>query len=136
MKKTSLVIDASIAVKWFSEEEGSREARVILESAQSVERTIYVPQIFFFELTNALSYRMPLSEEELSEALVTVFALGLRTEVVTEVLLKESSYFSRKLRISVYDAAYIALAQLLNLPFITADRKLKERVNLPRVKLL
>ena len=43
---------------------------------------------------------------------------------------------SRQNRISAYDASYVTLARLLNVDLITADKKLKEKVNLSFVKLL
>lgn len=135
-KRITFVVDASVAVKWFQTEEKSREALRLLNLIQKGRIVVYLPQLFFVELVNVLTYKMPLSTLKVEAAIDTLFLLKCRTGVVSSDLLKESHWLSRQFGISVYDACYVSLAKNLNCKLITADCKLKEKVKLPWVKML
>lgn len=131
-----LVIDASVAVKWFIKEDGDIKAKRLLRSVKSGLLSPYVPQIFFFEVGNIISLHTELTLSTVNRFLESLFSLGLKTENVTRGYLGRVTEVSRHYNITAYDAAYVALAQLLGLTFLTADQKLKERVKLPFIKLL
>ena len=131
-----LVLDASVAVKWFVVEEGRPKARNILKDLQLGLTKVYVPQIFFFEIANVFSFHVGIFEDDLNEHLETLFSLGIKSELTTKEFIATSLEAAKKFKITSYDAAYVALAQLLNVDLITADKKLKDKVKLTFVKLL
>jgi len=131
-----LVLDASVAIKWFIKEDGDGRAKRLLKSLKSGSLEVYVPQIFFFEIGNVVSLHTEIPIESTNRFLEALFSIGLKTENVTEEYLEDVIKTSRHNRISAYDASYVTLARLLNTDLITADKKLKEKVNLPFVKLL
>lgn len=131
-----LVLDASVAIKWFIKEEGDAWAKRLLRSFRSGSLEVYVPQIFFFEISNIASLHTEIPIDSAGRFLESLFSLGLKTENVTGEYMKDVIKTSRQHHISAYDASYVALAQVLKADLITADKKLKEKVNLPFVKLL
>ena len=109
-----LVLDASVAIKWFIKEDGDARAKRLLKSFKSGSLEVYVPQIFFFEIGNIVSLHTEIPIDSTSRFLESLFSLGLKTENVTEEYLKDVIKASRQNRISAYDASYVTLARLLN----------------------
>mgnify|MGYP001562873769 CR=1 FL=1 len=131
-----IVLDASVAIKWFIKEEGDAEAKRLLKSLKSGSLIAYVPQIFFFEIGNVFSLHTEIPIDSVGRFLDSLFSLGLKTENVTEEFLEGVIRASHQNNITAYDASYITLAKLLNADLITADKKLKDKIKLPFVKLL
>jgi len=55
MKK--YILDTSVVVKWFSQEEGTDEAESWLKLLEKQEAEIYLPALVKYELANALFKR-------------------------------------------------------------------------------
>ena len=136
---SAVVVDASIIVKWFVEEEGSNEAIKIRDEYINGDVKLIAPELINFEVLNALHYKGLFSEDELkriSEALdaFSIELHSLRGEYATRTI--EVAY---KNNITVYDAAYISLAIMKNTHLYTADRKLKNKLRenyFPYVKVI
>ncbi len=119
-----VVLDASVVVKWFVEEEGSREALEIRDRYVEGEIQIIAPELITYEVLNALYYKRLFSEDELkliSEALEAYsFSLyPLRGEYAKKAV--EVSYEND---ITLYDASYVALAIVRDTFTYTADERL------------
>ena len=121
---TSLVIDASVAVKWVIEEEGTKEALALRR------RPLAAPDLLMAECANILwkkSRRGELSERE------AVFAAGLLARADIE-LMPMRPYLETAVRIALaldhpaYDCIYLALAEVEGLRFVTANMKLVRKV--------
>ena len=124
MSATEVVVDASIVVKWFVEEEGSGKSLKLRDRYIEGKIRIIAPELMIFETLNALYYKRLFSEEELkqiSEALEAYsFTLySLRGEYANKAL--EVAF---KNDITIYDASYIALAIIRNTHVYTADEEL------------
>ena len=125
---SAVVVDASIIVKWFVEEEGSDEAIKIRDEYINGKIKLIAPELINFEVLNALHYKRLFSEDELgriSEALdaFSIELCSLRGEYAAKTI--EVAY---KNNITIYDAAYISLAIMKNTYVYTADRKLKNKL--------
>jgi predicted nucleic acid-binding protein len=59
------VIDASVIVKWFVEEENSSKAMEIRDRYIGGELRLIAPEIIIFEVLNALYYKNLFSEDEM-----------------------------------------------------------------------
>lgn len=115
-----IVIDSSVLVKFFSREEGWKQARrFIEEGAITVDMAVK-------EVANALWKKVLQGDMELSTALEIVSDLS-RGDVVRLVdqkeLLGEALKLAAKTRITVYDALFIVLAKRMGLKLVTADRR-------------
>ncbi|MBM4401904.1 MAG: PIN domain-containing protein [Candidatus Cloacimonetes bacterium] len=132
-----LVLDASVALKWFLKpEKGSEQAVFLLESIEGKRVICHVPQIFFFEIANALATKSKATKNQVLTALEIIFKLKLRTRKIDISFLSEASLLSLEKNVSVYDASYAILAEKLKIDLITADGKFHQKINLPFVKLL
>jgi predicted nucleic acid-binding protein len=125
------VLDASVAFKWLvpdSAEEDVSAAKALLVDHMEGRAKLIVPDLLYYEVGNILLFgrsRPPL--EEALEALTDLFSIPLR--VVSSSL--ESANSTLQLAslhgLSYYDATYVALAEMLDCPLITADRRLAQR---------
>jgi predicted nucleic acid-binding protein len=134
MKK--IVLDASIAVKWFFTESDSEIALKIQKKIEKGNFKVYVPQIFFFEVINVLKTKASTTTDYVKKAVKIIFSLPLKSNKVNEKLFKRANFYAQKYNLSIYDASYIALAKILNINLITADKKLFNKVNLDFVKFI
>ena len=90
--------------------------------------TIIIPALLYYEVGNILLFgrsRPPI--EEAAEALADLYLIPL--DVAPLALLNaEATLRLASIRgLSFYDATYVALAETLDCPLITADRRLADR---------
>jgi predicted nucleic acid-binding protein len=135
----ALVVDASLAVKWhLLDEEHAQEAALLLRRFMQGEIDLVAPTHLRYEVPSAIIVatlgRDPrLTAQQGREAIEDFLALGLRT-VNTDTLILAAYPLVHQYGIAFYDALYLALSQQLDLPFITADGKLYQRLSqLPSV---
>jgi predicted nucleic acid-binding protein len=127
-----LVLDASVAVKWFllSEEPWKIQAMGLLARYKANEFELVVPDLFWAECGNVLwkatrQGRSTLTEAE--ESLRRIKALGIPT-VPSAALLERAFAIARQYGRSFYDSLYVALAASLETTLITADQRLANAV--------
>jgi predicted nucleic acid-binding protein len=131
------VLDASVVVKWFVEEEDTDKALLLKEGHIKGEFIIIVPDILIYEVANVLKYSAAFSEDEVHEAIQDLYDLGLDIIAPIPKIVHSAIKLSYDKDITQYDSSYIALAQELALDFITADEKLHRKMKgLPFVQLL
>ena len=123
------ILDASVVLKWFVDEEDSDQALRLREEFFRGEREIVVPDLLLFEVANALRYNPGFTAEEIKEAVKTLFDLGIDIITPTYSLLAEAIELAKSLDVTCYDAAYVALAGELGFELITADGKLYRKVS-------
>ena len=123
MARLTLVIDASIAVKWFSslEEANVSQAVDILERSVKGEIALLVPALIYYEVSNVLVHKKVLSNEKVQLSIASLFSLGMQTIHADADLMVMSARLARQFGITVYDACYATLAQKYNCPLVTAN---------------
>ncbi|NTW28332.1 MAG: type II toxin-antitoxin system VapC family toxin [Coriobacteriia bacterium] len=129
-----IVVDASIAVKWFvtANEDGVPEADKLLAAHAAGEVQLVAPTLLVHELCNVFARRNR-EVPDLADAMGTFLDAGVtllgpdREQVLLAAELVENG-------ISAFDAAYVALAQVLGCRLETADRALAKRVALLTMK--
>ncbi|OGO22811.1 MAG: hypothetical protein A2Z28_00035 [Chloroflexi bacterium RBG_16_51_9] len=121
MAGQTLVLDASVGVKWFSakDEASLSQALAIRDSHVAGQILIVVPDLFFYEVSNAIVHKQSIPLEAVQSAVTSLFALGIDAVPMNSGLLETSVKLSRKLAVTVYDACYIALAQKYECPLVT-----------------
>ncbi len=85
---------------------------------------IACPDLLIYEVSNALRYAKTLSEEDVREAVKSIYDLEIDIIVPTLDVMKKAVKLAIKHGITVYDAVYVALAELLDSRLVTADDKL------------
>ncbi|HLA98793.1 MAG TPA: type II toxin-antitoxin system VapC family toxin [Anaerolineales bacterium] len=128
---SAAVLDASVGIKLFIEEEGSAQAdRLLGQLSASPPARFYVPDLFFIECANILwkyvrffGYPADNARQDVRD----LGALALRA-VSTADLIAPALELALAWDLSAYDACYAALAQQANLPLVTADERLGRRL--------
>jgi predicted nucleic acid-binding protein len=117
-----MVIDASVAVKWFIDEDRSVDAQRLL----AADADLMAPASILYEIFHALwdaarTRRLPGKRlPELAEVTPTPFALL----VPIEQLYAAAAAMAQAHNLSIYDCAYVALAQREHAELITADKRM------------
>jgi len=124
----SALLDTSVAVKWFIREEDSEKAANLRHAHGRAELLLHAPDILLMELTNALRYSPLVSAEEIPQALRLFPGLGITIIPFDLDALISSVTLSLENDLAVYDAYFVALAQALEMPLITADRRMLSRL--------
>lgn len=136
----ALIVDTSVVVKWYAvPREGDFErARMFLQARARRSCHLHVPALLFYEVGNVFAQspdRIPARER--ATCLADLFALELETHPLTLPRALLAADVAQAFGISFYDAAFVALAQELALPFVTADARLCRQVaTLPGVHSL
>ncbi len=123
-KFSEVVIDASVVVKWYSEEDYSDKANILRDSHIIGATVLIAPDLILYEIANALRYTSKLNENEISESVIDLFKLKIDIIIQNEDTIRKTVYHALKWNLTIYDACYIALADLLGIKLITADDKL------------
>jgi len=122
-RQKTLIIDASVAVKWFLNEENSDIAINLKNSFLKGELILIAPDLIILEILNALRYNRQ-KKDELIRANKDVLELNLNLIKINNELLMKTIENSIKYNITVYDALYVTLAQVHGTFLITADKGL------------
>ena len=121
------LLDTSVAVKWFVTEEDSERAADLQQAHLRDDIQLHAPDILLMESANALRYA-GLSEERILQNLETFSALGVEIIPFSIDVLNSAVSLSLEHDLAVYDAYFLALAQAMEIPLITADRRMLSRV--------
>lgn len=123
MARQKKIVDASVIVKWFSEEIGTPNALKIKEDHIEGNILILIPELALIEILNALIYKGE-NKEVLEKVVKDLFELQLYIEKLNPFLLQKAIELSLSKNLSLYDAIYAALAQIHGCALATADKKL------------
>jgi predicted nucleic acid-binding protein len=119
---SAYVIDASVAAKWFTQEEYTTDATRLLTG----QHELHAPDFFMLEMDSIICKwvrRGIITEADGSAARSTLAQLPIEKHPF--VPLRDAAYsLANRTGRSVYDCLYVALASLLNTAMVTADRRL------------
>ncbi len=130
MKPAALVIDASVAVKMFIEEDESDLAEALLAGARNQEVALLVPELLFAECANVLwkyARRTKMAPSEVDQRAGVFLKIAFES-VPVKGLLVSAIQLASAADISVYDALYAVLARDRKLPLVSADEKLLNKL--------
>jgi predicted nucleic acid-binding protein len=119
------VLDSSVLVKWFSpyDEEHRNKALSLLNLYKEGKIDLFIPELAICEVSNALRYNKNFNESEVKDILKFFMNLELSTVNLNEDIVNKSLGISYEDNITVYDAIFIALSNILKIPLITANPK-------------
>ena len=127
------MVDASVAVKWnLGDEEHAHKAILLLTRFARGQTDLFAPDYIRYEVPSAITVATQgrgarITQVQGKEAIEEFLNLGVRTVDSDELILAAYPLVQRY-GCALYDALYLALAQRLDLPFITADLKLYRRI--------
>jgi len=121
------VVDASVALKLFFDKPRSQRVEALFSRLDAGPRArFYVPDLFFAECANVfatVARHKGYTPKEARDDMAAMRALGLKV-IPTGDLATQALDIALKHRVSGYDACYVALAERVHAPLITADEKL------------
>jgi predicted nucleic acid-binding protein len=123
-----IVIDASVAIKWFVVEERRAEAENVLWRIGKEPDQFAVPDLFYLEMMSVL-VRLLKRKDALDQIIRDLFDLGLTQIRLGAKLLEEASHIAADYKLSGYDALYAACALSLEGVWLTADLKAHEKIS-------
>jgi predicted nucleic acid-binding protein len=134
----SFLLDSSVAVRWFVDQPGAERAHDLLDRFAREPGLLVAPDLLRFELTGALARLQTRRRGTWAERCVDRFdRLGIRTLPTTLGEHLRALELSRELKIGGYDAIYLAHAESLGIPWLTADARMVRRLRGdPRIRAL
>jgi len=122
----SLVVDSSIAIKWFVRETWHDEALQLLDEGEE----IYAPDLIVAEVTNVAWKKVVRSEISERQALEIAAKIsgGLPILCASKLLNQTALRISLALNHPVYDCLYVATAEALGSYLVTDDQRLCQAV--------
>jgi predicted nucleic acid-binding protein len=135
---SDLVLDASLALQWFLDDEANRKYSLEILASLSEKRAL-VPVLWFYEVGNGLlmAYRrkrIPL--DQIDGFIARLKSLPIEAAQETSSNILELPALARSQNLTNYDAAYLNLARKSGLPLATNDSDLRKAalsVNVPLV---
>jgi predicted nucleic acid-binding protein len=122
---SKIVIDASIAIKWVVEEDGTADALALLKAGN-----LAAPDLLIAECANILWKKVRREELLRDEAVMAARLLqGVDIEIFpTRQLLKTATSVAIDLDHPAYDCIYLALALDNGWRFVTADERFRRKL--------
>ncbi len=124
-----VVVDASVALRWFRPADTLADvAARLLDEHLDDRLSLCAPALLAYEVTNMLRLQADLEERGVRQAVQALYGLDLLLVPPSDSLLRASVSLSLRHGITVFDAAYVALAQELEAELVTANERLAERL--------
>jgi len=125
-----IVVDASVAVKWFLSEINSRDAVALM----TMEEKLVGPTLIRYEVAGALvrAHRRGDIDSEQLESLCNRWLATLERNVLRSVYqpddLLRATVLASEIGHPLADCLYLAMAERLTAPLVTADQVFYEKV--------
>ncbi len=123
---SKVVIDSSVVIKWFLDEEDSDKAQSIYDDYEKGSLTLIAPDLLNMEIGNIMWKHVVhrgMSAVDAQDVIDRFIELELNLVPTTE-LLNEAYRIAVTYKRSVYDSTYVALSIQDDCRFVTADEKL------------
>ncbi len=117
-----IVLDTSVIIKWFRQEEVWAEQALRLRAAYlQGQIAIVVPWLLMYEVANVLRYNKEYSTEQVQTAVQSLFDMQLEWAAPSANTIKQAVQLAHTHDVTVYDATFAALAESYETLFFTAD---------------
>jgi predicted nucleic acid-binding protein len=123
------VVDASVGIKLFVEEEFSEQAHALFSYLTAdPPAEFYIPDLFYIECANILlkyTRHFGRSLEDSQADIADLKLLSLKPTSTAD-LIEDALPLATEKKLTAYDACYAVLAQKLDIPLMTADKPLSK----------
>jgi predicted nucleic acid-binding protein len=123
----SLILDSSVTLSWLYSDELTPATQLVLDRV--VSDGAWVPSLWRLEVANSLQNavrRRRISAEFRDAALTDLALLNIAIDPDTDTFAWSATlHLAERCGLTLYDAAYLELAQRLGLPLATLDQELR-----------
>jgi len=122
------VLDASLALQWFLEDEADRKYSLQVLSKLNTKRAV-VPVLWFYEVGNGLlmaQRRKRITRQQVESFLEHLRKLPIDAIDQTPSEILKFPELAQQYALTNYDAAYLALASSNHIPLATTDIELRK----------
>jgi len=127
------ILDASVAIKWFVDEPGHKEALAILDEVCDRPTHFAVPELFFNEMLAVLARLVGRDCAALHGYVEALQDLGFERIGNGRELLAAAADIACRFGLTGYDSIYAASAQLVGGHWLTADTKAHRKIQRLRI---
>jgi len=129
------IIDASVALRWYLEDEAHDGAEEVLRAVVENPRRFAVPELFAFEVYSVLQRLHPDGLQAFRKGIIPILQGGILRHPMTDELAVKANRFVKK-GLTGYDACYAALASDLKGRWLTFDKKAHKLINNDKISCL
>ncbi len=121
-----IVVDGSVAAKWYFAEPGHEAADRVLAARIAGEHELLAPDLIVPEFVNVLWKRVRRREcsHDTAQEILALWDVDRPSLVPSSHLAAHAFQLATTLDQSVYDCLYLALALAIEAPLMTADQQL------------
>lgn len=138
--RDKVVIDASVAGKWFLNDElGTAEARALLQRIALGETAALAPTLLVFEFCNLMQRAVRqgrVSRDSASDSVNDLLELPIRMSASNRMFYQDVVNTALDYGLTAHDAAYLALARAAEATLATGDVALATAAGKARVKTI
>ncbi len=125
----SVLVDASVVLRWFVDQPGSAAASTWLDRFERDPALLVAPDLLRFEVHGGLARLQRAREPQWAEQCFDAFdRLGIPTVPTTRDVFDRALALARQVPMGGYDAIYLAQAEALRVPWLTADGRVLRRL--------
>ncbi len=128
MATQAVVVDASVAVKWFNTEEFSEQAVAMRDDHVSGGLVLAAPSLIIWEVCNALRNSPDTGSNDVRKVLKDLWDLQMALFEPNPEWMDVAIGEAFDKGVTVYDSSYLALALHLRVPVYTADSALLSKI--------
>jgi predicted nucleic acid-binding protein len=118
------VVDASVVLGWVLGHDVREGSHRLLEDHLTGRDPLVAPELLNYEVANVLVTGARLSRDLAADAFALYAGLEIETYSLGIAEYRKALVLAAEHKITVYDASYAVLAQVLGCPLVTADRRL------------
>lgn len=121
-----IVLDASIAVKWFNVKcEDNVEIALKIQRQKILHKLeIIVPDLFFLEIINAFLTKSKFRIEDIFIVEEALHKMNLKVIYPDHSMLNSAIKIAHTCNLTIYDSLYIEAAKSHETPLLTEDKKI------------
>lgn len=127
-KSGKLVVDASVVIKWYVDEEYSANALRLFEDYANGKLDLISTQLMPFEVLNALRYNPDMGVRDLTKIGESLSNAQISLFPILDGLYLDSIRIATEYGTTIYDSTYLSLAENVHCDLCTADEKFVKRI--------
>lgn len=121
------VVDASVVVKWFNQEEFTEEALLLRQRIRRGTVTPFAPELMIFEVANSLRYNPDFGAVDVQQAVRSLRDMQFPAAPMDEDMWRRAVDIAFERGITIYDSAYVAMSECMDAKLYTADARLAKK---------